>query len=291
MTKKFQIFMAGATAVFLVLVLVFGILLLRTVEALQLSSDSVVNLNEDYLAQRIAEEFAAAQGKLLISTAEEIQSIDTDSFQVKHKVTAVPKEYKQGAAAQLTAAGKTVPMQWNNGELSAEIMLPFDAQVNDYRVTITSGGVAANEVVQGELTLYLNDADTLFGAGDISWYQTEKGLYVEFPLVLSEELLPFGDKAQSIRIFAEQNGKAAFDKPMKGSEFHASHTFAKDGVVVVYAELTGESGLTYLYTLQEIFPEIDDDVITIQHEDYENIDRSIVRITGKDGKTMEAHTY
>ncbi|MDR2686329.1 MAG: hypothetical protein LBB75_01130 [Oscillospiraceae bacterium] len=291
MGKGFKVFVGLSLIAFFVL----GIYAVIAIGNISISFDggNYGGVNEEYLAQRIAEELARQQDRLFLEASAGFAALDPDTLLGEFAVTALPKEYRGDSKAELTIQGQTVPMQWKDGALEARIALPLDTQPEGYRIALQSGGVTRVEVFGGEGIPVLYHGAEIFGgsvsygggigvAGDV---RAEREMDLAFQLY--EDMLPFGDKAQSVRIFAEKEGREIFSKPMVNGALEERPTFAFEvGVpILIYAEVKGASGLTYRYLLQSALQDGNEFWITDGY--MENETGPFLTIATAEGKTVE----
>lgn len=260
MTKRFRYFLAVMMASFLILGIVFCTVLTEAVNNLQHHSSTFMNYNEDYLAQRLAEELVKAERKVFDSVSETIQTIDSETLEGRFLVAAIPGEYQEGTTAEIVAGDKSIPMQWKNGALEAEVIAPLDDLPQEYRITLKSGNTYRTEILPcgfeqifGEMMYAFNTSNTNF---DVTYAEPSLRL---ISVEVDETLLPFNKPAKSMRIYAEQNGKTVFEQPFEGNSFSAEAylTPLEGQSVEIYAEVTAESGLIYRYFLWTLQKEND----------------------------------
>ena len=291
MTQRFKAFLAIAILAFFIL----GICAVAAIGKIQLHYDGGGyyggnSVNEEYLAVRIAEEMARQEGKLFINTSEQILALDADTLQAEFLFTAIPKEYQEGSAAELFVGEQTVPMQWNNGILEAKALLPLGTLAGEeYRVTVKTGNTYRSEIVQAETSTYLYGAQSVFSPADLQWTFDDNTFRGTLTCKLDESLLPFGEKAKSARVYAEEKGKAIYEKPMrKGVLDETIQVKVTPGVpITIYAEVTGESGLVYRYFLLELRQE--DYSFGVNYSPTDAAET--VHVIAPNGKTMELGVY
>jgi len=290
MTKKFQIFLGLYLAAFFVL----GVFAVTAIGNIHVSYDggSYHGMDENYLAVRIAEELAKQRDKLFLETDAAFAALDPDTLQGEFEVTALPREYGANTTARLTVRGQTVAMEWDDGMLAGRLALPLDALLEGYRIALTTDGVTRVEVFETEDAFCLRHGAEIFssslsygggeGIGDV---RSEREMNLSF--YLDEGMLPFGDKARSVRIFAEKQGKEIFSAPMVNGVLEAFPTFSFEiGVpILIFAEVKGESGLTYRYLLQSALQSAGEFMINAGYVEYET--GPFLTITTPDGKMVD----
>jgi len=243
-------------------------------------------------AYRIAEEIAAQRGEtLFLETKAGFVSIEPETLEGDFVVRVLPKEYRDGATATLTIQGTNVPMEWKDSYLECSVTLPLDTKPEPFRITLKSGDFNQVELMKAAEfggsyfaggTEVLNSGGSYINSLSSYAYNDDLDLEVYLNYIFNESLLPLGDKASTVRIYAETEGKEIFSKPMKGNSFAEEQIFQverEDSSVIIYAEVKGKSGLTYRYFLNYFQ--------FIREDDTELIDHSFLRITTKEGKTVE----
>jgi len=255
--ESFRVFVALSVVAFFVLSVVFGLALIRAVDGIRFNAQYPMGTYVHHLGGQLAAGFASLQERdnVFIEADAAFASLDPESLLGELVVTAVPREYRDGATAQLSIQGQSLPMQWNGDALEARIALPLDTQFWEYRITLKSDGLNRSERI--ETYVYpLPGGPEVFGSPEygtgMSWGYLPNLYPVELDLKFDESVMPFGDTARSIRIFAEENGVEIFSEAMQGGAFSMRREFQfEDGVpIVFYAEAEGESGLTYRWFLQ-----------------------------------------
>jgi len=254
MTKHFKLFLVLSLAAFFIL----GIFLVSAVNNVSFNySDGgqYGGVNEDYLAQRIAEELAKQQQNLFCSVEKEIQAPNLETFTAQFIVTVLPCEFTQSTTATLFAAGRSVAMKMKDGIFTGRIDIPLDQQGGEYRILLRDGGQYRSQVFPFEMAGY-NPGWMVFGMENYSMNSSvpPASYTLEQGLVLDETLLPFGEKAVSARIYALEGGKEIFSEPLQDAQIKVSHAFELkvDVPVSLYGEVMGQSGLTYRYRLLDM---------------------------------------
>jgi len=272
----------------------FGLYIInRSVENLQLLSHNDYggydDFDENYLAIRMAEELAQQQDSHISRLKQELRAPDGNAFQATLAVTAYPKEYTDNTTAQLVYQDKTVHMEFAAGAFKGEIAVPLDADAVDaeYMVLLNSGGVTRSQFASLDFEGFANGTE-VFGWNETTVSSSSAQHALDIALEIDETFLPFGDQLTSARVYAKyiaaQNlaGKELFSEKMNGNVLQLNQTFVvtPGEEIMVYGEVLGKSGLTYVYPLCRI--SFYDDMVQEESCTWENL-----RMIGANGQELE----
>ena len=284
MTKQFKIFLGLCLAAFFIL----GVVLVSAVNNVSFSYDGggyYGGINEDYLAQRIAEELAKQQSNIFSSVKHEMQAPDLESFTARLTVTALPCEFTQSTVATLFAGDQSVAMEMKDGIFTGSISIPLDWQSGEYRILLRDGAQYRSQVFPLEMAGY-NPGWMVFGMENFSMDSSvpPTSYLLEQGIELNESLLPFGEKAAYARIYALENDKEIYAEPLLEGQLKISRSFELQVLVPItlYGEVVGESGLIYRYRLLDMQRPAHDNMYVSVAEDAD-----ILQIVTPDGKTVD----
>lgn len=286
MTKAFKIFIGLCMAAFIAL----GIFAVKAIGDISINYEGGRSMDENYLAVRIAEELARQEGVLFLETGADFAAVDPETLLGEFVVTALPKEYRDDSKAEVTIHGQSVPMQLRGGSFEARFALPLGTPPEEYRIALTTGGLTRTEQFWSENNSYFSHGCDVFCSNLSSGSGTGTGgakpgkHSIDLNFYFEGYTLPFGDKAVSVRLYAEENGKVLYDKPMPFGGFNDTPTFdfKRDAPIDLYAEAKGESGLTYQYFLQRMELQGDELWVNSSREGL-----PFLRISTPEGKTAE----
>ena len=269
MGKSFKRFLVLAMVVFLGLNVYFGSTIVNTLrmmhnaQFMQQERGSVYSPH--YLAHLIAQEMFEQQNRLFESSEVTVEAFDKESFEITLRVLAVPLQHSQNSTAQLHVAGETADMQWDDGTWQGDHTLPLGAVANqrDYRIAVTADGTTRSETFNDiSLWRYFPGGARVFNMSSVHTSESRhdgrnaQESIIEIPLSmrLNEAHLPFGDSAASVRVFAEKEGEEIFSMEMEGDRLEQTKELAfRAGIpIAFYAEVVGESGITYRYFLRHV---------------------------------------
>ena len=244
----------------------------------------VDNFNEEYLAELMQQ-----QNALFSSLKQELRAPDAEAFQVTLAVTVHPKEYTKNSTAQLVYKDQTVPMEFSNGTFAGEIAIPLDlvAGEAEYMVLLETDGVIRSQSAPLNLTGFACGAE-VFGWNETMSSSGSATHHLDIALKFDKSLLPFADEVDSARVYAKKidnEGKELFSEKMNGSAVQLKQAIsgAPGEEVVVYGEVLGQSGLTYLYAISRI--SFHDDLAV-----EETYSEDMIRIIGPQGQELELET-
>ena len=253
--------------VFLALGLVIGgfglYTFIRSIENLQVAIGGLSFENQggpvSYFNEAGLLEVLEQQNAPFSNLTQELRVPDAETFQATLAVTAYPKEYTRNSTAQLVCGDQTVPMALSSGVFTGEIAVPLDSRWVEYAVLLETDGIIRSRFARAELWYFATGSD-VFG-----WDTTGSSSYnaqhnLDIALKLDEALLPFADEAASARIYAKKiaaqnlDGKELFSEKMNGGVLQLNQAIpgTPGEEVMIYGEVLGKSGLTYVYPLCKV---------------------------------------
>jgi len=290
---KFQKIVSLLLAAGLVLGIVGAYVLTIAVEGIHLDYDSGYGyyggIDVDYLAERMGEEFAK-QGSLFAGIKETLHAPNAERFEIVLAVTAYPKVFTENTAAQLMMGDQIIQMTRNNGSFTGELAIPMEAGETECFIVLKDGDAFRSESIATSATNFASGWQVFGIYGSMGEYTFMSGggpmdFHLNETLKLDEELLPFGDKLISARVYAMQGGKELFSRPVENGALELDHTvkLQMGKPVELFGEVVGESGLTYRYSLYEL----------AQHDDGVSggfPGSGLLEIIGKDGQSLQVET-
>jgi len=251
--KYFRQFIAVAICAALVLGTVFAVQLVRAVGRIQLHSNAHVSTYDISIMLEQIHDALRQQDQRWLAIDTEL-AIGIDTLQLELLVSAVPREFNSGSTATLTLQDESVPMQLNNGRFEGRVAAPAGEHFLDYRITLHSGGSYRNEQFQ----LWTGDILSIggvIGGMRMDTYQPfgeeHHNMQVWFNFTQHQ---PFGDTITSARFFMLYGERELVSIPITpGIDQLHEFTVETTGDFRMFAELVGESGLTYRYNMQPYF--------------------------------------
>jgi len=253
-TKTFLAILAGLFALLQVVAL-FSVA--RAVRGVNVSAiGGGAQVNEEYLAVRIGEELAKAQDRLLLDCGVAgVRDPDPEDMTCEFLIEAVPARFAAGAAASLTIEGEAIALRFEEGALRGAIRRPLGWVMDAYRVTFTEGGQVRN---QEGFTKTSTVAWAFFpgreAVWEVDWPQDAPGGALNFEgsaFAVDAARLPFGDGFAAGRVFAGDGETELFSFPLEndGSAAAPAEAQVVPGEMGLHGEITGESGMRYVYQL------------------------------------------
>ena len=256
MDKSFKRFLVLAMVVFLGLNIYFGTAILSSIRGIHIPGPAhVEHMDEHSLAQHIAQAIAQQQNRLFHNANALPESFDDESLEVTLLVTAMPIEFGADSSAVLYAQDRSADMQMVDGVLEGRISLALNIPLEGYRIALTTADVTRSESFD-------TWGGMLFSVdGEISWFRSgELGVVLHPAWQPSDFRLPFNDNVKSVRVFAQEDGEEVFGTYIENNIFDQTIELdlPEDALLVFYADVLGESGLTYRHLLQAMMRSSDD---------------------------------